>query len=217
MEKEFIKNRKDQKVAVLLDEVKNPTGLVIIMHGLGGFKEQKHLQAMAEAFLVNNYTVVRFDTTNSFGESDGNYSDATTTNYYEDLEDVINWSQKQSWYQEPFVLVGHSLGSLCVVLYAENNPKKIKALAPISTVISGELSLKAREGSEKLKVWERTGWRIEPSSSKPGIIKRLKWNQHIEDRLKYDLLPGINKQTARQFFRHALKSCQDIKFRIHCY
>lgn len=67
-------------------------GLAFVMHGLGGFKEQPHLQVMAKAFLANGYTVVRFDTTNTFGESDGRYEDATTTNYYEDLEAVIAWA-----------------------------------------------------------------------------------------------------------------------------
>ena len=59
------------------------------MHGLGGFKEQKHIQTFADAFLENNFTVVLFDTTHTYGESEGKYEDATTTNYYEDLEDVI--------------------------------------------------------------------------------------------------------------------------------
>lgn len=50
MEKLFIKNRKDQKVAVLVEGEGNTKGLAFIMHGLGGFKEQAHLQVMAEAF-----------------------------------------------------------------------------------------------------------------------------------------------------------------------
>jgi hypothetical protein len=36
---------------------------------------------------------VLFDTTHSFGESGGNYEDATTTQYYQDLEDVISWAK----------------------------------------------------------------------------------------------------------------------------
>src|SRR5260221_6400320 len=99
MDKVFIKNRKGQKIAVIVEQPNGQTkGLAFVMHGLGGFKEQPHIQVMAEAFLDNGYRVVRFDATNSFGESEGKYEDATTTNYYEDLEDVINWSKKQSWY-----------------------------------------------------------------------------------------------------------------------
>jgi pimeloyl-ACP methyl ester carboxylesterase len=196
MLKEFVKNRKSQKMAVMV-ELNNPQkGLVFIMHGLGGFKEQTHLQTMAEAFLENGYTVVRFDTTNTLGESDGNYEDATTTNYYEDLEDIIKWSVGQKWYQEPFILVGHSLGAMSVALFAEKYPDKVKALAPISTVVSGKLSVNAhmKFEPEEFKKWEETGWSEKESRSKPKIIKRLKWS-HMSDRLKYDLIPEVNKLT----------------------
>jgi len=194
MKKDFIHNRKKLKIAILLDEIKNNKGLAIVMHGLGGFKEQAHLQAMTEAFLENNYTVLRFDTTNTLGESDGDYADATVTNYYEDLEDVIKFAKQQSWYKEPFILAGHSLGGICTALYAENHPKEVKALAPISTVVSGKLSIESKEQKGELEEWKRTGWRIKLSHSKPGMIKRLKWS-HMKDRLKYDLLLKANQLT----------------------
>lgn len=163
------------------------------MHGLSGNKEQPHIVTMAEAFKEKAYTVIRFDTTNTFGESDGQYEDATVTNYYQDLEDVINWSQKQKWYQKPFVLAGQSLGGICIVLYAEKFPGKIKALAPISTVVSGKISGEAH-GKEMLDKWKKTGWFEEASAGRPGLIKRLKW-LHCLDRLKYDLLPEVDKLT----------------------
>lgn len=190
----FIKNRHNKNIVVVVEENLNPKGLAFIMHGLGGFKEQKHIQTFAEAFKENNFTTVIFDTTNTFGESDGNYEDATTTNYYEDLEDVINWAKTQSWYKEPFWLVGHSLGGISTALYAERYPQKVKALAPISTVVSGQLSIETKSASGELQEWERTGWRETQSESKPGLIKRLKWS-HMVDRMKYDLLPEVNKLT----------------------
>ena len=196
MQKIFIKNRKDQKVAVIFEEAEAPKGMVFVMHGLGGYKEQPHLETITESFKENKYTVVRFDTTNTIGESDGDFEDATITNYYEDLEDVIQWSGKQKWYVEPFVLVGHSLGGISTALFAENYPAKVKALAPISTVVSGALSAEAhkRFSPEEFKIWEETGWLEAKSQSKPGVVKRLKWS-HIADRLKYDLLPQANKLT----------------------
>jgi len=189
-----IKNRKNQKIVVLVDEAPNQKGLAFVMHGLGGFKEQKHIYAIAKTFRDNNYTVIRFDTTNTFGESDGNYEDATTTNYYEDLVDVINWAKKQDWYQKPFVLVGHSIGSLCIAFYAEKNPKEVKALVPLSTVVSGTLSLEAYP-KEKIEEWDKSGFKISPSESKPGVIKKLNWRQFKEDKLKYDLLEKVDVLT----------------------
>ena len=179
MNKIFIKNRKNQNVSVLIEKTDNQIGLAFVMHGLGGFKEQPHIDTFAKAFKDNSYTVVRFDTTNTFGESDGQYEDATTTNYYEDLEDVINWSKSQDFYQEPFVLCGHSLGAICSALYAENYPEKVKALAPISTVVSGQLSVEAHT-KEEMDNWKQTGWRTTIGYSS-GLTKNLKWS-HMEDR-----------------------------------
>ncbi len=186
-----IKNRKKEKIAVLVEQVKEPAGLVFVMHGLGGAKEQSHIQTIVKAFKDNNYIVVSFDTTNSFGASGGDYENATITNYYQDLEDVITWSKDQSWYTEPFILAGHSLGGISTALYAENYPEQIKAIAPISTVVSGELSFKTH-GKEKLADWKEKGYQIKESFS--GITKKLKW-QHMEDRLKYNLLDKVDKLT----------------------
>lgn len=141
MEKLFIKNRKNQNIAVIIEKSENQKGLSFVMHGLSGNKNEPQIETFAKTFRDNNFTVIRFDTTNTFGESDGNYEDATVTNYYEDLEDVINRTKTQDFYEEPFVLCGQSLGSMCTALYAENFPEKVKALAPISVVISGKMSL----------------------------------------------------------------------------
>lgn len=191
MEKITIKNRKGQKIVVLLEKSQSQRGLVFVMHGLGGFKEQKHIQAFADSFKNKGFTVVRFDTTNTFGESDGKYEDATLTNYFEDLEDVVNWAKTQPWYKEPFYLAGHSLGSISILLYAEKYPNEIKGLAPISTVISGELSNEAH-GKAYVENWKKTGWLEEKSESIPGLVKRLKYSNLI-DRMKYDALSEVEK------------------------
>lgn len=194
LEKFFIKNRKGQKMAVMVEKVPDQKGLAFVMHGLGGNKEQNHIATFAKAFQEKGFTVVRFDTTNTFGESDGNYENATITNYYEDLGDVIEWAKSQSWYQEPFALSGHSLGGICTTLYAENYPTKVLALAPISPVVSGQLRVDAKKrfDPEGIKKWEETGWQEEKGYTE--IIKRLPWS-HIEDNLKYDLLPYASKLT----------------------
>ncbi|MBU1111372.1 MAG: lysophospholipase [Nanoarchaeota archaeon] len=196
-EKIFIQSRNNQKIAVLLDKTENQKGLAFVMHGLGGFKEQKHLQAMTEAFLEEGFTVVRFDTRDSFGESEGNYENASITSYYQDLEDLIKWSKDQPFYQEPFYLAGHSLGGISVGTYAERFPDKIKGVAPISPVVSGKLHLekKKKYNPERLAEQDRTGWRINESKSKPGLIKKLSCHQFKEDLLKYDLIAEADKLT----------------------
>lgn len=194
MEKVTIKNRNGKNLVVVFEKLNNPKGLTIVFHGLGGTKDQPHILTFADSFKEKGYTTLRFDVANTFGESEGNYEDATTTNYYQDLEDVLIWAKSQTWYQEPFILVGHSLGSMCILLYAENHPKLVKALAPISAVVSGKLSLEADSNKKVAKEWESSGWRVQESVSEPGRIKRLPWS-HMVDRLKYDVLPKVNKLT----------------------
>lgn len=191
--KTFIKNRKDQKICVVVEGETNKEGLAFVMHGLSGNKDQLHIRTFISAFLESGYTTVSFDTTNTYGESDGVPEDATTTNYLEDLEDVITWANQQSWYQEPFCLAGHSLGAFAVALYTQKNPQKIKGLAPISTVVSGELSATSNE-KESLEQWKKDGYKTTPSHTKPGLIKKIKWAE-FEDRMKYNLLPKIENFT----------------------
>ena len=192
--KQFIENRKGLKISVVVDKTENQKGLVFVMHGLGGFKEQDHIQRYAKSFKDEGFTTVLFDTTNTFGESEGNYENATTTNYYEDLCDVIAWSKKQEFYQEPFWLIGHSLGGISTALYAENHPNDVKAVAPTSTVVSGKLSLETKKHQKISQEWKETGWRETKSESKPGLVKKLPWS-HIEDRLKFDLLEKADQLT----------------------
>ena len=187
-----LQNRKGLKIVVEVEVAPVSKGAAFVMHGLGGFKEQPHIRAMAEAFKEKGLSVITFDTTNSIGESDGKYEDGTTTSYYEDLEDVIAWSSRQEWYKEPFYLAGHSTGAICAALFAEKHPEKVKGLSPISAVVSGKLSMESRKERGVLDEWKRTGWKIAESQSRPGLIKKLPWSE-MEDRMKYDLLTEAKK------------------------
>jgi len=174
---------------VVVEENPDAKGLAFVVHGFGGTKDERHIRTFCETFEKNGLTVVSFDTTNSFGESDGNYEDATVTNYYEDFQDVILWARTQNWYQEPFWLAGHSTGGMLVVLYAEEHPKEVKALAPISTDVAGVLCLETKNFSpEILERWEAAGIRETKGIADPALIKRLKW-QYIPDSIKYDVRP----------------------------
>jgi pimeloyl-ACP methyl ester carboxylesterase len=198
--KTSFKNRENLNIVVEIFEPGRDK-LLFLMHGLSSSREEKAIIVIKDIFLDNGYTVVAFDATHSFGESEGLYEDATMTSYYNDLEDVINWSKGQSWYIEPFVMCGHSLGGYCVLAYAEKYSDKVKAVFPLAPSISGELSHEAhkRKSLEAYNKWKETGWNETPSLSKPGLVKRLKWS-HMEDRLKHDLYPDINNLKMPVFF-----------------
>ena len=196
-----IKNRKNLEIVGEISIPEKSIGLVFVLHGLGGFRQQNHIQTIAKTFFENNYTVVNFDATNSIGESEGKYEDATMRNHYEDLVDVVNWSKTQDWYKKPFVLAGHSLGGFAVAKYAEEYPQEVKAIFPYALVVSGKLSF---EASKKFKIneitdWKKTGWATHQSASKPGTELRLPWS-HMKERLKHDLQPNASKLTMPVLF-----------------
>lgn len=193
MKKVSIKNREGLKLVILTEVKPRQKGLAFVMHGQGGFKEQPHIKLMADAFKKVGYSAIRFDTTCSLGESGGKMENVSITQSFADLEEVINWTKKQKFYQEPFALAGHSLGGICVALYAEKYPEKVKLLAPISTVVSGQLSKEAHTKKE-LKEWKESGRKLEISHSKPGVEKIIKWSEFL-DRLRYDLLKKTDNLT----------------------
>lgn len=180
----------------LLTPSNPPRGLAILLHGLGGFRTQKHMQTIAETFLSNDYAVLNIDATNSIGDGGGRYEDATMQKHYEDLEDVIAWAKHQPWFIAPFILTGHSLGGYAVARYAEEHPEEVRALFPFANVVSGELSFEANERFKpgKLAAWKETGWFIRTSKSRPDIEMRLPWS-HMEERLNHDLRPHADKLT----------------------
>src|SRR3989344_5424120 len=196
-----IKNRKNLEIVGEISIPGKSIGLVFVLHGLGGFRQQNHIQTIAKTFFENGYTVVNFDATNSIGESEGKYENATMQLHYEDLVDVIAWAKTQPWYIEPFILAGHSLGGYAVARYAEDYPKEVKAVFPYAGVVAGELSYKATEmeDREKLKKWKETGWHKKFSSSKPGTELQLPWS-HMEERLKHDLRPNASELTMPVLF-----------------
>ncbi|MDD3711574.1 MAG: alpha/beta fold hydrolase [Patescibacteria group bacterium] len=189
MEKLFIKNRKGEEISVLIETVKNPRGLIFVLHGTGGIKENDPMATFARVFLDNNYNVVRFDATNTFGESYGQHDDMTFDSFYEDLEDVVKWSKQQDFYLEPFIISAYSLSAMCSLYFTQNHPSLVKALVLISAVFDGETFIKKYSPKELLD-WEKTGIRI--WLSKYGYEKRLKYS-YIESMKKTDVFKGVSK------------------------
>jgi len=176
-------NRKGQKIVGVIEkpdgEIK---GTCVVQHGWGGNKERPTAQAIKNAFLESGFQTFNFDTTNSFGESDGNYEKSTLGLHWEDLEDVVKWVQKQDWYKGPLALTGHSMGGYAVARYAEEYPDEVSYLVPVAPVVSGKLTTEAHlhHDAEEFKKWEQNGVLITESSSIPGLIKKSPWKVMVE-------------------------------------
>lgn len=192
------KNRHGLKLVIQVDTPDSPTNLVFIAHGQGGFIEQKHIQTFADAFLENDFRVVRFDATHSIGQSEGDIFDVTYDSYVEDLEDVINWARTQNWFQQPYALCGQSMGAQSTAWYAEHHPEEIKYLAPIAPTVNFELWVRTLD-PEYRKDWQEKGYKVEVSRSKPGLAKKISWG--VSESLKrFDLLPLAGKLKMPVFF-----------------
>ncbi|HEU0085458.1 MAG TPA: alpha/beta fold hydrolase [Candidatus Paceibacterota bacterium] len=197
MQKLELKNRKGQKIVGVLETPEGDSfGTCIIQHGYGGFKEQPSIQSMKTAFLHKGFQAFIFDTTNSFGESDGKFEDARLGLHAEDLEDVISWAKKQEWFKRPLALVGTSMGGYSVLSYAEKNPKEVSCCIAHAPVVSGKFLREGKEEREPgiLKKWEESGWHETESVSKPGFIRRSPWDVMVEY-MNHDLLLNTNALT----------------------
>lgn len=194
MKKFEIKNRYGLKIVGEILEPENSKGLAFVLHGLGGYKEQSHIKLIADTFYSKNFTVINFDATNSVGESEGKYEDATLGKHYEDLVDVINWTKTQIFYREKILLSGSSMGGYAVLKYAEDYPDTIKGVFACAPVISGKLSFESYKKFEPImfQKWEKNGCNERESVSRPGLIKKLPWS-HMEERLNHDLLKDLDK------------------------
>jgi len=201
MQKFEIQNRNGLNIIGYINIPQNPKGLSFVLHGLGGYKEELHIKILSDTLFENSYVVVVFDATNSRGESDGKYEEATFQKHYNDLVDVINWSKTQDWYREPFILAGHSMGGFAVAKYAEEFSKEVKAVFPFAGLFSGEDSFKIYKKfkPEEIKDWEEKGFVYRISRSKPGFEMKLPWS-HMEERLKHDLILTSGKITMPILF-----------------
>ena len=197
MQKFSIKNRHNQNILGYYKQAHTPKALAFIQHGFSGYKEQSHLQAMQETLLNNHISVVNFDATNSFGESEGFLEHFTLTQHCSDLEDVIKWASFQDWYKEPFILVGHSMGAASCLNYACTHPKKVKALAPTSAVVSGKALKQTFQthAPELIQEIEKKGYALKQSSSRPNKVGKIT-KGFFDDTMKYDFIQDASKIKA---------------------
>jgi len=189
-EKYSFQNRKDQKIAVLINHQEVDTKWAVLCHGLGGTKDQPLLESMARVLYDKGYSIVRYDGSNGVGESEGSANDATFGNAIEDMEDIMTWLKTQEWFALPCIIGGHSMGGICAIMYAENHPEDISGLMPFASVITGELSFEShlKAYPQEMKEWMEKG--VRHLVGVKNVEYFLPWS-HVENRKKYDGLKKI--------------------------
>ncbi len=169
-----IKNRKGQNIVGMLSKPEiRIVGTAILQHGYGGVKEHVQILAIQQALLNNGFQVLNFDSTNSFGESDGEYKHARLGLHADDFEDVANWATKQSWFTGKFLVAGHSMGGFAAMRYALRNNIEVNFVIPFAPVISGELIWAAQKthNYSEFERWKNERIIFQDSKSLPGKEK----------------------------------------------
>ncbi len=197
-----IQNSRGQSMYVRTDIHEAQTGLVFVLHGFSGGMDQPHVQAVGDAFHRNGYTVVYLDATHSFNDSDGTLEGNTTGSHRQDLDDCINWAKTQDWYQEPYALGGHSLGSFVCLFHAADNPDKVELVVPTATALSGDhLEEAFKNGSRPhYDSFKSRGFHhvYDNWSGKNQKAKRS-W-AWLEDMRRYDVTKHLDKLTMPACF-----------------
>jgi pimeloyl-ACP methyl ester carboxylesterase len=136
--KELVLTNRDGKrmPATLMLPNGAPKGTVLLLHGLGGWKDQPLLLAIARAYVEDGYIVFRFNEADSVLGPDGDFFHSTTTKSLRDVEDVIDHLRNKSGFTEPFILAGHSMGGFFAAWYAAHHPGVVSRLVLIAPAVS---------------------------------------------------------------------------------
>lgn len=161
--------------------------LAILCPGYLDSKDYKHLVGLAERLCEENYTVVRFDPTGTWG-SGGKISDYTTTQYLKDLKSVLDYMLHQKRYKH-ILIGGHSRGGMVSILYSARDPRISRVLAIMPS--SGRSMMGKRRDD-----WEKNGVSISKRDL-PQDRNKIKEFQvplsHLVDRDKYNVLEDVKK------------------------
>lgn len=111
-------------------------GTFVMLHGLGGWKDQEVVVAAAEAAVACGYQALAFDFADGANGPDGDFTTSTTSGALRDLDDTLSDIERLPWYKAPLILGGHSQGGLVVMRFASEHPGLAEKLVLIAPAIS---------------------------------------------------------------------------------
>jgi len=158
--------------------------LAILCPGYLDSKDYKHLVGLSEELSQKGYTVVRFEPTGTW-ESEGEISDYTTTQYLEDIKNVLEYMLKENTYTY-ILLGGHSRGGQVSLLYAARDSRISFVLGIMPS--SGPMVGRRREE------WKETGVSVSQRDLPDNRQEKKEFHvpfSHVEDRDKYDVVGDV--------------------------
>ncbi len=133
----MLQNRHGKRMpATLYTPERAPQGTLVMLHGLGGWKDQEVVVAAAHAAVSAGYQALTFDFADGANGPDGDFTTSTTSGALRDLDDTLSAIEKLPWYTEPLILGGHSQGGLVVMRFVSEHPGLAEKLVLIAPAVS---------------------------------------------------------------------------------
>ena len=161
--------------------------LAILCPGYLDSKDYKGLVGLAETLSKQGYTVVRFNPTGTW-ESEGDISDYTTSQYLDDIKNVLEYMLNQTSYKH-ILLGGHSRGGQVSILYAARDSRISLVLGVMPS--SGRTMERLRR-----KEWKEAGVSMSQRDLPDDKNKKREFRvpySHVEDRDRYSVIEDVKK------------------------
>ena len=187
IEKTRIPSAKGNLAATIHYPERKTEWLAILCPGKLDSKDYKHLVGLADGLNKQGYTVVRFEPTGTW-ESDGDISDYTTTQYLEDIKNVLDYMLRQASYKH-ILLCGHSRGGQVSILYASRDPR-------ISLVLGIMPSSKRTMTGQCYDEWKKTGFKVSYRDLPNDKSRRREFRvpfSHAKDMGQYDVIEDVKR------------------------
>src|SRR5438876_11516482 len=129
-------NRRGQR---LIADIARPSDArekssVLVLHGLGGHRNEPHMVAVGRAIVERGITTMRVDLANNAGESEGSFRDLTLSGEVDDAEDALEFMLTADRSSGRRIgAAGHSAGGLVAMLLAARR-REVESLALMSAV-----------------------------------------------------------------------------------
>ena len=107
--------------------------LVIVVHGLTGHMEERHIAAVAQAVLQTDAAALRVELY-GHGKTDGDFLNHNLLEWVGELLYIIDYARSLP-FAGSLYLTGHSQGGLAVMLAAALKEDQLKAIIPLSPAI----------------------------------------------------------------------------------
>lgn len=130
-------------------------GIVVLLHGFGGYKEQAHLSKLAQELNHAGVAALRFDAT-GIGESDGEHPERfRLETYRRDIDACLDAVVTYEGVDPKSVGIwGHSLGGLLGVITAAEDTRVLSVCAVSPPHVAGQ----GVSAKTALELWQEQGW-----------------------------------------------------------